>query len=288
MDTLRKGLMIDGIAGTSHVDVQGERLNVEGADISALEQGLGRLNDNHLKTFAGSVGRVVEASKILKKEDCKTDRQKMYWEQVQSPYIYVKGELYDDVDHPNAKAAAAIMKHLSKGKSPLAVKMSVEGAVLARKDGGILDRTKVHSVALTFTPANKKTLALPCDDLAKSELPDINWEELRKSIHIDNEPSLAMVQVSVESRVSALQERVGDIHSRIKELKKALSAGYPGAGNVSGLTNGGVLMLSSIDKSYTSCPECGKRQVVSKNQVSCSHCGKSWTMDKIAKYQVGN
>ena len=281
MEELKKGMMIDGCCATSAIDSQGERLSVEGADISALENGLGRINDNHGKQFTHSIGRVTGAKKIFKAEDCEDDRQRMYWEKVKSPYIYVKGELYDDVEHPNAKAAAAIMKHLGKGDSPLSVKMSVEGAVLARKDGGILDRTKVHSVALTFTPANKQTLALPINDLVKSDISMSEWESLAKSVTVqDDVPNF--IEISNETRLINVTSNILDILDNIKELKKALSAGYP-SGSPSGLVGGSVLMMPSIDKLYTSCEECGKRQVVLKNQVSCSHCGKSWTMDKIIK-----
>lgn len=290
MEELRKGMLIDGIAATDAIDSQGERLSIEGTDISALEQGLGRLNDNHGKQFAHSIGRIVGAKKIYKKEDCEDDRQKMYWEQVNRPYIYVKGELYDDADHANAKAAAAIMKHLSKGKSPLAVKMSVEGAVLARKDGGVLDRTKVHSVALTFTPANKQTMAMVCEDLSKSNLPTPDWEVLSKSVSVLNDaPTFIEIDPAAVKAIE-ITEKVIDVVKKVSSLKsslsKALSAGYAGGGNPSGLVGGSVLAMPSIDKLYTSCAECGKRQIVRKNQVSCSSCGHGWTMDKIAKFQL--
>lgn len=282
-EKLCKGMIIDGCAATDAIDSQGERLSVEGADISALENGLGRLNDNHGKTFGHSIGRVLGAKKIFKAEDCETERQKMYWEQVKRPYIYVKGELYDDSDHTNAKAAAAIMKHLSKGNSPLAVRMSVEGAVLARKDGGILDRTKVHSVALTFTPANKQTLALPMDDLTKSDIQDVDWELLSKSINVANDAPAFIEVNSLEQRMVDVTNKVVEIVKKVTELKKALSAGYGGGGSLQGLVGGSVLAMPSIDKLYTSCQDCGKRQVVMKNQIACAHCGKSWTLDKVVK-----
>ena len=282
MEELKKGMKFHGVAATEAVDSQGERLSLEGCDISALEAGLGRCNDNHQRNFMGQVGFITNAKKIFKVEDCDSDSQKFFWNQVKTPYLFVEGELYDDVDHPNAKAAAAIMKHLGKGDSPLAVKMSVEGAVLARKDGGILDRTKVHSVALTFTPANKQTLALPIDNLTKSDAPAPDWEALRKSVTVVNDiPSF--IEVSVEQRIVNLANKVVEIVEKVTNMKKALSAGYGGGGDPSGLTGGAVLAMPSIDKLYTSCPECGKRQVVKKNQVACAHCGKGFTMDKILK-----
>ncbi len=285
MDELSKGLIIDGIAATDAIDSQGERLSIEGADISALEQGLGRLNDNHGKTFSHSLGRILAAKKIFKAEDCDDDRQKMYWEKVKRPYIYTKAELYDDADHANAKSAAAIMKHLHKAGAPIAVKMSVEGAVLARKDGGQLDRTKVHSVALTFTPANKQTLAMPIS-LEKSDEGPVNWEALVKSVVIAADaPSFIQVDPIAQKLVDATDKVVALVR-KVAELKKALSAGYGGAGPTSALVGGAVLAMPSVDKIYTNCTDCGKKQIVRKNQTSCDHCGKGWTMDKIVKHMV--
>lgn len=170
------------IAGSQLRDTQGEMLSVEGADISDLISGSGRLNDNHGKGFFNSIGRVTGAKKIMKSEDCDDDRQKYYWEKVKAPFIYVKGVLYDDDEHPNAKAAAAILRNIHKADSPLKLKASVEGGVVARgvTDSSLLARTKIHSVALTFTPANNATLVEPLSlDKSSSSVDD---EILIKSV----------------------------------------------------------------------------------------------------------
>lgn len=159
----KKSLEVDMIAGSQLRDTQGETLSIEGADISDLEAGKGRLNDNHGKGFFNSIGAVTGAKKIFKKEDCENDRHEYYWNKIKSPFIYVKGYLYDDEEHPNAKAAAAILRNIHKNDSPLQLKASVEGGVVARgiSDSTLLARTKIHSVALTFTPANNNTLVEP-------------------------------------------------------------------------------------------------------------------------------
>jgi Zn finger protein HypA/HybF involved in hydrogenase expression len=283
MEELRKGLLIDGVAATDAIDSQGERLSIEGADISALENGLGRLNDNHLKTFAGSIGRVTGAKKIFKAEECATDRQKMYWEKVQRPYIYFEGELYDDAEHPNAKAAAAIMKHLNKAGAPLSVQTSEEGSVLARKDGGVLDRTKVHSVALTFTPANKQTLAMPVS-LEKSCNATIDWDALVKSVSVATDAPAFIETDAVSRKLIDAANKVIEVVQRVTELKKALSAGYAASCSPGSLVGGAVLSMPSIGKMYTNCTACGKKQIVRRTQTKCDHCGQSWTMEKIAKH----
>jgi hypothetical protein len=175
----KKPLEIDACAGSQLRDSQGEMLSVEGADIDELAAGRGRWNDNHGKGFFNSIGRITHAKKIFKAEDCEDDRQKYYWEKVKAPYVYVKGYLYDDEDHPNAKAAAAILRNIHKADVPLKLKASVEGGVLSRgiSDPTLLARTKIHSVALTFTPANAATLVEPlnldksmCDEAADMAL----------------------------------------------------------------------------------------------------------------------
>jgi hypothetical protein len=209
----KKPLEIDMCAGSQLRDTQGETLSIEGADISELEAGRGRFNDNHGKGFFNSIGRVTEAKKIFKADDCSTDRQKYYWEKVKAPYIYVKGVLYDDEDHPNAKAAAAILRNIHKSDCPLKIKASVEGGILQRgiKDPRSLTATKIHSLALTFTPANNATLVEPLT-LSKSTEP--GDEELIRSVqHLaqdwDSIPSFRLIE-----RTAYAQK----IHSNLNDI----------------------------------------------------------------------
>lgn len=179
----KKPLEIDMIAGSQLRDTQGEMLSVEGADISDLIAGRGRFNDNHGKGFYNSIGRVTGAKKIFKSEDCENDRQLYYWDKVKAPFIYVSGYLYDDEDHPNARAAAAILRNVHKSDAALKIKASVEGGVISRgvSDPSLLARTKIHSVALTFTPANNATLVEPTS-MDKSSYDEVADAELIKSV----------------------------------------------------------------------------------------------------------
>lgn len=205
------------IAGSQLRDTQGEMLSVEGADISDLLAGRGRLNDNHGKGFFNSVGRITVAKKIFKEEDCGEDeRLKHYWNKVKAPYIYVKGVLYDDEDHPNARAAAAILRNIHKTDTPLQLKASVEGGVVARgiADQSLLARTKIHSVALTFTPANNNTLVEPIS-LDKTS---VSWEadmQLMKSVmHLaqTNVPSFRhIVRDASATKVHQNMQKIADI-----------------------------------------------------------------------------
>jgi len=216
----RKPLEIDMIAGSQLMDTQGEMLSVEGADISYLQQGLGFLNDNHGKGFFNNIGRVTYAKKIFKAEDCEDERQEKYWEEVRAPYIYVRGILYDTDDHPNAKAAAAILRNIHKSNIPLKIKASVEGGVVSRgiADPSLLARTKIKGVALTFVPANNATLVEPLN-LEKS----LNtWEtdlQLIKSVqHLaeTNVPSFRhIVRDASASKILENIEKIQELRSQL-------------------------------------------------------------------------
>lgn len=234
----KKPLEIDACAGSQLRDTQGEMLSVEGADISELEAGKGRWNDNHGKGFFNSIGRITHAKKIFKAEDCEDDRQKYYWEKIKAPYIFVKGYLYDDEDHPNAKAASAILRNIHKTDAPLKLKASVEGGVISRglSDPTLLARTKIHSVALTFVPANNATLVEPLN-LSKSEYNEAADMELIKSVihlaetnvpsfrHIVRDASAGKVAGNIEKIVELIKgDSSIDIPTKQEILEYALEA----------------------------------------------------------------
>lgn len=217
-----KALEIDMIAGSQLRDTQGEMLSIEGADISDLERGLGKLNDNHGKGAFNSIGRITGAKKIMKEEDCTNPRHKYYWDKVKAPYIYVSGILYNDEDHPNARAAAAIVRHIHKADVPLKMKASVEGGVISRgiADPTLLARTKIHSVALTLTPANQATLIEPIN-LDKSQYDEASDYLLIKSVqHLaeTNVPSFRAVQKAASAAKVAKNIRM--IQKLLKKAKE--------------------------------------------------------------------
>jgi len=305
-------LWIDCIAGSQLRDSQGEMLSVEGADISDLEAGKGRWNDNHGKGFFNSIGRITEAKKIFKEEDCENDRHRYYWSKVKTPFVYAKGYLYNDEDHQNAKAAGAILRNIHKDDAPLKLKASVEGGVVQRgiKDPTLLKRTKIHSVALTFTPANQATLVEPLE-LNKS-LTDEEHQadlELIKSVmhlaetnvpsfrHITRNASANKIKSNVEKMQKmldelgikkslpevdpqeiiekAIEKKIDKNVQKINELVKMLAAGYGGAGAPTNLSGGGVFQVESLED--------GKKKKKKKKKlkksddfkyVTCNNCGK--------------
>lgn len=209
----------DCIAGSQIRDTQGEMLDIEGADITELQL-RGRANDNHGKGFFNSIGRITEAKKIFKEDDCDNERHKYYWDKIKAPYIYCKGELYDDEEHQNAKAAAAILRNVHKSDSPLKIKASVEGGVVSRgiKDSSLLARTKIHSVALTFTPANSATLVEPLN-LDKSEKHEDDERLIKSVMHLAQDRVPSFRHIVRDSLASKVRDNLIKIEQIGKQLR---------------------------------------------------------------------
>jgi len=314
----KKPLWIDGILGSQLRDTQGEMLSIEGADISELEAGRGRWNDNHGRGSWNCLGRITAAKKIFKAEDCENDRHRYYWEKIKAPYIYGTGYLFNDEDHQNAKACAAILRNIHKTDSPLKLKLSVEGGVVSRgiSDPTLLARTKVHSCAITFVPANQATLVEPLNldksifsheedlvliksvlHLAQTNVPSFRHIVRDASAErIENNVNEIMMALGAEDRLALKQELIkNSLESKIAEnvtqihelVHKALTAGYGGAGAPGGLNGGGVIQSESLGPkqlSFITCDDCGKEQVYGKFQVKCRDCGKAFSMAKLEKF----
>jgi hypothetical protein len=280
------GTEFDAIAGSELRDTQGEILDVKGADISELEAGRGRINDNHSNKLPDVIGRITKAKKIFGPEDCDDDRQKYYWEKVKAPYIYVAGQLFDaDGDHRSARAAAAILKHQHNTDSPLKLKCSVEGGIVKRgeKDSRLLARTKISGLALTFTPANNATLVEGLG-LHKAAITQDEKDLINSYIPFAKTKVPNLIEISNNIAI----ERVSYKVNKINDLLKGLTAGY-GGGSPTDATGGGVLQTESIDTSgkgfrYINCQSCGKEQPYMKFQVKCRSCGKSFNFDHLAKF----
>jgi hypothetical protein len=210
---LKKSIVIECIASTPDKDVAGESLDISGADISPLLENRGYLNSDHRNDFAHTVGKVLDAKKIMKAEDCTTPTQMKYWQEVKKPFIWAKGELYDGVGHKEADAIASIYKfYMAKNEAP-PVKISVEGKTLER-DGNNLKRTLIKGLALTLAPCNRKT---------RSEVTAITTNAgvsglIKSEDYIA--PSFVEVEDNPTERLYALAKRA---HEMISDLKKSMS-----------------------------------------------------------------
>ena len=246
-DDLMKATIIDGVAATEDRDSQNEVLALPGADISQMV-GKGYFNDNHGSGFINTLGRITEAKKILSEQDATNARQKHYWKEYKRPFLYVKGYLFDDEEHPNAKAVAAIMRSFKKMGTPLDVKLSVEGKVVNRdiRDRGLLKESAIRNVALTLVPANNKTGSQIIGKTIQKSIMDHVERAGGNVEYADNLMKSMGYQVVDDSQF--IQNRFTANILEIGNLVKALSAGHGAAGAPSSMAGGAPLIKESLGK----------------------------------------
>lgn len=253
----RQGLIIDGVIGSEAIDSSGEILEIEGVDLSSLDTDDGILLNYEHKTpkdksssFNDIIGRCIEAKKIFKRSDCDNDRERSYWDKVKVPFIYGKFELFDAEGHPNASAAAAIIRHYHYRKLPVTIRYSIEGSTL-EKEGNRLKKTICRAVASTIKPCNKTAFSGVLLDPQE----DTNEEDLFASILKFEDPDkirLSTVELDDLDPVFSDPEPLTkeEAASRLAEmlvLSKTLTAGnYDVAPST--LTGGAALAKEDLDK----------------------------------------
>jgi hypothetical protein len=187
MDKNKKhGTFLHGIAASEHLDSSGERIIISGVDISSLTTE-GVINWEHeSKTASCIVGKILEAKKILKKDDCETEHHKYFWNKVKMPYIYVAAELFDQVGHKEAENVAAMLrydKNLNKDETKALINFSIEGSRLGR-EGSNITKCIARKVTATIHPCNKaahaEQLDSPSQGTKKKGGIDISKEILSK------------------------------------------------------------------------------------------------------------
>jgi hypothetical protein len=170
-------VLIYGIAATESLDRTGERVMLNGMDIQHVRA----FNDEHQSKHCFEILGAVQASKkIYSERDCEDQYQLKCWNLVRKPYLYVYGEIADQDGHPNAQAAAALIK-FSTRHPEMPVGFSVEGATLER-EGNMLTKTKVVNISLTVKPANTECRVFSVQDLTKS-YEDVALPDLYKGAH---------------------------------------------------------------------------------------------------------
>lgn len=158
MSDKKRGTFIHGIAASEHLDSSGERIQIEGVDISSLTKD-GTFNYEHdSKSPSSIVGKIWEAKKILKQSDCENEHHRDFWSKLKMPFIYVAGELFDAVGHKAAGEVAAMLRYdeqapLNKEAKKL-INFSIEGSRV-EKQGSIITKCIARKVSVTLTPCNK-------------------------------------------------------------------------------------------------------------------------------------
>lgn len=162
MSNDKLGTVIHGIAAHESLDSSGERIIISGIDTSSLTQD-GVFNTEHKSDSTSQIiGKITEATKILKKEDCKNKHHEYFWERAgKMPYLYVKGVLFDGFGHSGAIDAVSMLrfdKNLDKGETKQLTGFSIEGSKLD-KEGALIKKCISRKVAWTLLPCNKACIA---------------------------------------------------------------------------------------------------------------------------------
>lgn len=177
------GTLVHGVAAAQTWDKTNELVIIKGVDISDLaEKGL--LNYEHdISSPSNILGKIIYANKILTEADCKNVFEKQFYRQLQKPFIYIVGLLFDGVGHPEAIKVASMLKFdyeakkQNKNYKPV-LYFSIEGAILERKDNKITEAI-ARRVTITIQPANAACSAelLPYTDYAAHIAPLIKHEK---------------------------------------------------------------------------------------------------------------
>lgn len=243
------GTILDGVFASSAIDTSGESIDIHGADISSLNDD-GYVNSEHLnpdhKQFIEKgkeedgqwgtiVGRIIFAKKIFSEQDCESERELYLWEQLKLPFIYGGVELFDNENHENAKALAAIITHYHNRNLPVMVRYSIEGSTLSR-NGNLLTETICRRVAMTTKPCNKSSYN---NLVAEAEKPE---ETVKKS-----ERYVSTFEMEYSPLIVGFEDSIAESISELLNLKKTLTLGSSNAAPGE-LTGGAALTKEDVDK----------------------------------------
>lgn len=154
------GIKISGCFATSNLDTHGERIEIEGLDISSLAVD-GKAIFEHKKDLPSQiVGRILFAKKIYNEEDCDTEDQLKWWKTQEMPFVYGIVELFDG--HDGAESIKAMLNHDLQNKDsnqrPM-VGFSIDGQILEKDKSGVIKSAVARDVAVTTRPASKTAKA---------------------------------------------------------------------------------------------------------------------------------
>ncbi|HLD91678.1 MAG TPA: hypothetical protein VI911_11825 [Patescibacteria group bacterium] len=172
MDTLL-GTYLHGIGSTTDLDSSGERVKIEGIDISSATQD-GTINFEHKSEEPSQiVGKILEVKKILKKDDCENEHHEYFWKKAgERPYLYVAGVLFDKFNHPGAISIAAMLKFdqlTDKKNTKHVVNFSIEGSRLDKK-GIWIEKCIMRKITVTTAACNKMCIAELLEKPSKTKL----------------------------------------------------------------------------------------------------------------------
>jgi len=177
-------MRIYGIGAAENSDNSGETIIVKNIDTSKLRGFV----DEHGSDAWSIIGGIDYFKKIHALEECEDNHQRRCWDSAQVPFLFVRGTIADESGHPNAIAAASLLKFTAlHPELPLKVGLSIEGGIVERSGPGdkTLSKTIATGVAFTVKPCNPKCALFMENDLQKSDFnappPKEYYEALKKS-----------------------------------------------------------------------------------------------------------
>lgn len=267
------GFKIYGIAATQAPDRRGETIEIEGVHLMASY-----ISDEHIPGCLTTVGSITLAKKILKEKDAETPRQKQCWELVKGPFVYFEGELADDEEHPDAQAAAALIKFANaRPELPFKVGASIEGVTLRRgsKDKESPDHKRIvlsamEGVAITCRPCNPECAVFPWKSLEKADFDITLSQEAMDRIMFAPADNTSIK--SNRSQINTLKRETARLLGLLKQLtperlQKSLDD----------WDKGGMCTMK--------CTRCGDSERLFKSSTNfrnrCTKCGHAFTMEQF-------
>lgn len=221
-----------GLASTTNMDQQGEKMNLAGLDLSPIEKGRGFFNWDHKKGPENTVG-VIDTYK-------KSDSE-----------LYLGGYLFKE--HEKAKAVHQIMNSLDKSDRGR-MGLSVEGVIKQRagSDGKTINKAIITNCAITMNPVNSDTYV----NLIKS-MSGLEVEFDKDCLEADFVPDRGPEE---KSPVVFTAEQVAEL------MAKALAVGPEKATTTpSERTGGAALAREDLDSDLKEieplCKKCGKEHL---------------------------
>ena len=257
-------MKIFGIATAQCPDRVQEVINLDGVDV----KGTPYINDEHgsISRMFNILGTVTDYKKIYSLKDCEDEKQRICWNHCKVPFLYVTGEVFDEQEHSNAKAAAALVKYKSQHPH-FGLGFSVEGDIGMRQ-GKNLTKTVVNGVSLTVNPMNPVCQVWADGGLAKSaSSAPVELPELYKSLIGKNPESRSIRKVPVLSRLVKAKLDFLEEVSNLKKSCKDLS-----------------------DARVIKCWNCGCQKVYVAPHMPniCSACDEPFTMDDVYQALLTN
>ena len=166
-----------------------------------------------------NLGFITNHKKIFSERDCESPKQLRCWNLVRVPYLYVEGELFDNMDHPFAQATGSIIKFASQNPDyKVPIGLSIEGGIVERlseagqpsKDGKVLNQTVGTKATITVKPCNPVCSIFLEKDLAKS------------AARILPPKNLASIMEAPEAKSSFRDNRLVKTFYLINHLKKSI------------------------------------------------------------------